>query len=259
MTTDLNITILGCGTSTGVPMVGCSCPVCRSADPRDRRTRSSLLIRHDGQTILIDSSTDLRIQALREGIERVDAVLFTHAHADHVNGIDDLRGFFFLQHQLIPCYADRFTVATLHSFFPYIFTKREESVYSPLARTVEVDGPFQLGGLRVVPVPLDHGETPVSGYRIGNFAYLTDCRSIPDSSLPLLEGLELLIIDGLRWKAHPTHFNIDGAVAAAAALKPARTILTHLSHDVSYAQGERLPDGFEFACDGMSFDLPYRS
>lgn len=252
----MKITILGSGTSTGVPMVGCSCPVCRSNDPRDSRTRSSLLIRHDQRTILVDTSTDLRRQALREGISYIDAVLFTHSHADHVNGIDDLRGFHFIHREIVPSFASPATFETLKTSFPYIFREYEGSGYTPILKDHDVHGPFQLFDLTVIPVPLEHGLTSALGYRIGSFAYLTDCSAIPDSSLPLLEGLSVLVIDGLRWKPHPFHFHIETAIAAVHQLKPQRTILTHLSHDVLHADGEKLPPGFEFAYDGLEFDIP---
>jgi len=251
----MKITILGSGTSTGVPMVGCGCRVCSSDDPRDKRTRASLLIRHDGRTVLIDAATDLRFQALREGVERVDAVLFTHSHADHVNGIDDLRGFHFLHREIIPCFGSRSTLDVLESGFRYIFHEHEGSGYTPLLQPREVAASFDLFGLAVVPVPLKHGRTAALGYRIGNFAYLTDCNEIPEASRGLLEGLELLIIDGLRWTPHPFHFNIEEVIEATRPLRPVRTILTHLSHDVLFADGDRLPPGYEFAWDGMTFDL----
>jgi phosphoribosyl 1,2-cyclic phosphate phosphodiesterase len=251
----MKVTILGSGTSTGVPMVGCSCRVCTSDDPRDKRTRASLLIQQNGRNILIDASTDLRFQALREGIERVDAVLFTHSHADHVNGIDDLRGFHFLHKEIIPCYGSRVTLDTLLAGFGYIFQEYEGSGYTPLLKPVEVAEPFELFGLTVIPVPVQHGRTQALGFRIGSFAYLTDCNGIPPSSMALLEGLDVLVVDGLRWKPHPFHFNIEEAIAATTALKPVRTLLTHLSHDVLCADGEKLPPGYEFARDGMTFDI----
>jgi phosphoribosyl 1,2-cyclic phosphate phosphodiesterase len=251
----MKVTILGSGTSTGVPMVGCSCRVCSSNDPRDKRTRASLLIQYNGRNILIDASTDLRFQALREGIERVDAVLFTHSHADHVNGIDDLRGFHFLHKEIIPCFGSRTTLETLLKGFSYIFHEHEGSGYTPLLKPVEVSDPFELFGLTVIPVPLQHGRTQSLGFRLGSFAYLTDCSGIPPSSLALLDGLDLLVVDGLRWKPHPFHFNIEEAIAATATLKPARTLLTHLSHDVLFADGSALPPGYEFAGDGMTFDI----
>lgn len=252
----MKITILGSGTSTGVPMVGCTCRVCSSGDQRDKRTRASLLIRHHNQNILVDTSTDLRRQALRQGITGVDAVLFTHSHADHVNGIDDLRGFYFLHKKIIPCFAAANTLKTLQSGFKYIFEEHESSGYKPLLSINEIDSPFELFGLNIVPVPLVHGKTSALGYRIGSFAYLTDCSAIPDSSLPLLEGLDLLVMDGLRWTEHPFHFNIDGAVAAARQIKAARVVLTHLTHEVAYSESCKLPPGFEFAYDGLEFDLP---
>ena len=251
----MKVTILGSGTSTGVPMVGCSCRVCSSDDPGDRRTRASLLIRHEGRNILIDASTDLRFQALREGIQRVDAVLFTHSHADHVNGIDDLRGFHFLHREIIPCFGSRATLETLLNGFSYIFHEHEGSGYTPILKPVEVADPFDLFGLTVIPVALRHGRTQALGFRIGSFAYLTDCNDIPASSLALLDGLDVLVVDGLRWKPHPFHFNIQEAIAATAQLKPGRTILTHLSHDVLFADGAALPAGYEFARDGMTFDI----
>ena len=251
----MKVTILGSGTSTGVPMVGCNCRVCSSGDPGDKRTRASLLIRHEGRNILVDASTDLRFQALREGIERVDAVFFTHSHADHVNGIDDLRGFHFLHREIIPCFGSRATLETLLNGFRYIFREHEGSGYTPILKPVEVAGPFDLFGLTVVPVALRHGRTQALGFRIGSFAYLTDCNDIPPSSLALLEGLDVLVVDGLRWKPHPFHFNIEEAIAATIPLKPVRTILTHLSHDVLFADGAVLPPGYEFACDGMTFDI----
>lgn len=252
----MKITILGSGTSTGVPMVGCTCRVCSSGDQRDKRTRASLLIRHQNHNILVDTSTDLRRQALQHGITGVDAVLFTHSHADHVNGIDDLRGFYFLHKKIIPCFASASTLKTLQSGFKYIFQEHESSGYAPLLAINEIDSPFEIFGLNIVPVPLIHGKTSALGYRIGSFAYLTDCSAIPDSSLPLLEGLDLLVMDGLRWTEHPFHFNIDGAVAAARQIKAARVVLTHLTHEVAYSENGKLPPGFEFAYDGLEFDLP---
>lgn len=251
----MKITILGCGTSTGVPMVGCNCPICTSAAPRDKRTRASLLICYNGRNVLIDTSTDLRQQALRHHIRRIDAVLFTHAHADHVNGIDDLRGFHFIHKEIIPCFASRATLDTLQTGFSYIFDEHQHSGYIPLLAANEISSPFELFDQVITPIPLLHGKTTSLGYRIGNIAYLTDCNAIPEQSLKLLQGVELLIIDGLRWTEHPFHFNIPGAIAAAGQIGAPRTILTHLTHEIGYSDGKRLPDGFELAYDGMEFDL----
>lgn len=236
-------------------MVGCDCRVCSSDDPRDKRTRASIFIRHQERAILVDTSTDLRQQALQQGITSIDAVLFTHAHADHVNGIDDLRGFHFRHREIIPCFASHSTLEILQAGFRYIFQEYENSGYMPLLTPYEVSAPFELFGLQVIPVPLLHGRTTALGYRIGEFAYLTDCSVIPDSSLALLQGLDLLIIDGLRWTEHPCHYNIEGAIAVARQLNARRIVLTHLTHQVSHSEGSRLPPGFELAYDGMEFDL----
>ncbi|HIJ81721.1 MAG TPA: MBL fold metallo-hydrolase [Desulfuromonadales bacterium] len=251
----MKITILGSGTSTGVPMVGCSCPVCRSEDPRDKRTRASILVRYNDRTVLIDTSTDLRRQSIEHGIRRIDAVLFTHAHADHVNGIDDLRGFYFLHKEIIPCFGSGHTLETLHAGFSYIFREHEGSGYTPLLTSNTIESEFDLFGRPITPIPLVHGKTAALGYRVGGFAYLTDCSAIPDTSLSLLAGVELLVIDALRWTEHPFHFNIDQAVDATRRLGAARVILTHLTHEVAYAERVKLPHGFEFAYDGMEFDL----
>jgi phosphoribosyl 1,2-cyclic phosphate phosphodiesterase len=251
----MKITILGCGTSTGVPMVGCDCPVCTSDIPRDKRSRASILMSYNDHTVLVDTSTDLREQALRQSIHRIDAVLFTHAHADHVNGIDDLRGFHFIHKEIIPCFASRETLDTLQNAFSYIFNEHDGSGYTPLLAAHEISAPFELFGKTISPIPLLHGRTTSLGYRIGNFAYLTDCNAIPEHSLELLLGVELVVIDGLRWNEHPYHFNITGAITAARQTKASRIILTHLTHQISYSEGVKLPPGVEFAYDGMEFDL----
>ncbi|HEY5974383.1 MAG TPA: GPMC system MBL fold metallohydrolase [Geobacteraceae bacterium] len=248
-------TILGSGTSTGVPMVGCRCPVCTSSDPKDRRTRASLLVEHTGHHILVDTSTDLRKQAIRTQIPRIDAVLFTHAHADHIHGIDDLRGFHFQHQRVIPCFGTADTLDTIGSKFAYIFTGLSSAGYAQLLEPHVVDTTFSLFGLEIVPIPLWHGEMPATGYRFGPVAYLTDCSAIPQSSLALLAGIEVLIIDGLRYTSHPHHFNIAGAIEASRSLGPRRTIITHLTHEVPHRDGEKLPPGVELAYDGLCFTI----
>ena len=244
--------ILGSGTSTGVPMVGCRCRVCTSPDRHDRRSRTSLLIQGDaGRKILIDTSTDLRHQMLRERIDAIDAVLFTHPHADHVNGIDDLRGFHFIHRRLIPCYGTAETLHHLRTTFAYVFKGQETPGYAPLLEAHVITAPLDLFGCRIVPVPLLHGTMGATGYRIDDLAYLTDCSGIPDTSLPLLRGLDTLVIDALRYSPHPGHFNIAGALEVIDRLRPRRAILTHLTHEVAHADGERLPTGVELAYDGM--------
>jgi phosphoribosyl 1,2-cyclic phosphate phosphodiesterase len=245
------ITILGCGTSTGVPMVGCDCGVCTSPEPRDNRTRASILIRTDGKFILVDTSPDLRRQALREKIPHIDAVLFTHTHADHINGMDDLRGYHLIHKRVIPCYGERETIDTLRRNFSYIFDGLEIGGYSPLLAPHVISAPFALFGHKIVPVPLVHGYSRATGYRIDDAAYLTDCSAIPESSLAKLAGLDILIIDALRYTPHPAHFNMEGALKMVERLRPARAVFTHLTHEVAYADGARLPKGVELAYDGM--------
>lgn len=236
-------------------MVGCDCRVCSSNNPMDKRTRASILICYNDRNVLIDTSTDLRRQALRHHIKRIDAVLFTHAHADHINGIDDLRGFHFLHKEIVPCFASKETFEILQNGFSYIFKEYEGSGYTPLLEANEILAPFELFGKVIIPIPLLHGKATSFGYRIGDFAYLTDCSAIPEESLLLLQGVELLVIDGLRWTKHPFHFNINGAIDAARQTDSRRTILTHLTHEIAYSEENKLPQGFEFAYDGMEFDL----
>ena len=251
----MKITILGSGTSTGVPMVGCRCPVCCSDDPHDARTRPSLLVESDGHSIVVDTSTDLRQQAIREKLSSIDAVLFTHSHADHVNGIDDLRGFYFIHRRLIPCYGDSQTMDAITSRFPYIFKGLEVEGYAPLMEAHTISGPFELFGCLITPIPLLHGPYPSTGFRFNNAAYLTDCSAVIPSSIPLLSGLELLVIDALRYTPHENHFNIAGALEVISELRPRRALLTHLTHEVAHRDSVRLPHGVEFAYDGMVVGL----
>lgn len=252
----LNITILGSGTSTGIPVVGCECAVCRSSDPRNQRTRCSALLSHGQRNILIDTSTDLRQQALRENIRHIDAVLYTHSHADHMHGIDDLRGFNMRNMDPIPLYGSPRTLERVRDNFNYIFADVEKPGYVPRLSLNTVESAFQLFDLTIVPVPLHHGGMQAYGYRCGPFAYLTDCNGIPDESLPLLENLELLVLDGLRFKPHNTHFNIPQAIEMAQQLGARQTLLTHLSHEVDHPRhNPQLPDGIAFAYDGQRFTL----
>jgi phosphoribosyl 1,2-cyclic phosphate phosphodiesterase len=253
MTTgDFKVIILGSGTSTGVPVPGCSCTVCLSSSSRNSRTRCSILLSWGGRNILVDTSTDLRQQALRESIARIDAVLFTHTHADHVNGIDDLRPFNMASGTAIPIFGSPETIAVIRRNFGYIFDENLEPGYRPRLVTREIHTPFELFGHTVEPLPLVHGKGRSLGYRFGPFAYLTDCNDIPEETERRLHDLEVLLIDGLRFRPHRTHFNIPQALATAARLKPRRTLLTHLSHDVDHDRHTSiLPAGAEFAFDGQ--------
>jgi phosphoribosyl 1,2-cyclic phosphate phosphodiesterase len=253
-----SLLILGSGTSTGVPMIGCHCPVCRSDDPRNQRSRCSALIRCGGVHILIDTATDLRFQALREGLQQIDAVLYTHTHADHVHGIDDLRSFNRRDQQSIPLYGSPECVATLQQSFPYIFLPGDNSSFRPRLRLETINGPFLIGSVPIIPLAIGHGEEQVLGYRIGNLAYLTDCNRIPAATRAALGGIKTLVIDALRFSPHPTHFSIPEVIAFVRGLGIKRTILTHLSHDVDALQhGADLPTGIEFAYDGQVLPLVF--
>lgn len=239
-------------------MIGCPCAVCRSADPRDRRTRPSIHVHvDDGPAILIDTSTDLRQQALDYGITRVDAVLFTHSHADHIMGLDDMRRFNGLQGGAIPAYADEFTASEITRIFRYIFSPPDEKGGGiPQIQLTTIDGPFELDGVRVTPVPLLHGRRPILGFRFGRFAYLTDCSAIPDQSWPLLNDLDVLVLDALRHRPHPTHFSVSEALQVIQRLRPRQTWLTHICHDLPHAETNRaLPAGVALAYDGLLLDV----
>jgi phosphoribosyl 1,2-cyclic phosphate phosphodiesterase len=249
----VKVTVLGSGTSHGVPMIGCTCAVCRSTDPRDTRTRPSILIDLDGFRLLVDTSTDLREQALREGIDRVDAVFYTHAHADHIFGFDDLRRFNHLTRRPLAAYGDAATLAAIRRTFAYAYDPdAPKGGGVPHVDLHEIDGPFTLGGHVVTPVPVLHGTTPVNGVRVGRFGYVTDCNHIPEPSMALLGGLDVLVIDALRRKPHPTHFSVDGALAAVSALAPRQAFFTHMAHDLPHAETcALLPPGVSLAYDGL--------
>ncbi|HEV3485124.1 MAG TPA: MBL fold metallo-hydrolase [Vicinamibacterales bacterium] len=254
----MKVTFLGTGTSHGVPMIGCDCGTCRSTDPRDRRLRPSIYVQTDaGSAILVDAGPDLRLQALTHDIRRVDAVLFTHGHADHILGIDEIRRFNALQQRSMRCYGDTTTLAEIRQMFGYVFnpaTPKGGGV--PDLELVEIEGPFTIDGQRIVPVPLLHGRRPILGFRFGRFAYLTDCSAIPDESWPLLDGVDVLVVDALRRRPHPTHFSIDEAVAATRRIAPQRAYFTHMCHDLPHAATcETLPDGIELAYDGLALEL----
>jgi phosphoribosyl 1,2-cyclic phosphate phosphodiesterase len=238
-------------------MIGCTCAVCRSNDPRDKRLRPSIhLAVEGGASILVDTTPDLRQQALTYGVTRLDAVLYTHSHADHVLGLDEIRRFNFMQDASIPCYATADVWQTIKRTFYYVFDGLERQGGGiPRIDVHEIAGPFDVAGLHVVPVPLFHGRLPILGFRFGDFAYLTDCSAIPDASWPLVAGVETLVIDALRDKKHSTHFTVAEALEAIARIAPRRAYLTHMSHDLGHAEtNARLPPGVELAYDGLSLD-----
>lgn len=207
--------------------------------------------------MLIDTATDLRVQVLREGIYSIDAVLYTHTHADHLHGIDDLRPFNKSEGEKIPLYGTAETIKVIERNFRYIFGKEEG--YRPCLEARRVEGPVDLWGQTIIPVPLCHGRGSSIGFRVGSFAYLTDCSAIPEESFPLLDGTDVLVIDGLRFRSHQTHFNIAQAIDAAERVGARRTLLTHLSHDVDHdACSALLPEGVELAYDGLRMEIPLK-
>jgi len=253
-------------------MIGCGCAVCQSTDPRDRRSRPSIFIEVVGEPaaplpeaapavrhVLVDTSPDLRSQALARGLQRVDAILFTHSHADHIFGLDDVRRFNKMQRETIPCFGDSRTVSDLRRTFAYVFdpaTPKGGGI--PKISLTAISGPFCIGGLEVIPVPVMHGTRQILGYRIGAFAYLTDCSAIPDASFALLDGVTTLVIDALRERPHSTHFSVPEALAAAARIGAVRTYFTHICHDLAHAETcARLPAGVELAYDGLVLEIPH--
>jgi phosphoribosyl 1,2-cyclic phosphate phosphodiesterase len=257
------VIILGCGTSTGVPLMFCDCKVCRSRNPKNKRLRASIWLRAEGKSVLIDTSTDLRQQALRERIPRIDCILYTHPHADHVSGIDEMRAFNYIQKQRIPAYGNAWTCEELRSRFPYIFAPADkiEGGGIPLLDLRLFEGnsdALDAEGLRLVPVSLAHGSQECIGYRYGSLAYITDCSTIPEPSMKRLEDLDTLVLDCLRIAPHGTHFNLEQSLAIVERLKPKRTVLTHLGHDFDYDEWVgskrkrgKLPPNVTLAYDGM--------
>ena len=252
----MRLTFLGTGTSTGVPTLACRCPVCTSSDPRDKRTRPSVLLEFDGRAVVIDTAPDFRQQALREGMERLDAVLFTHTHADHVLGLDDVRVFYFRQRQPIPIYASSRSMDDIRRIFSYIFDQTYP--YGGIAKLDPhiIDGPFDLWGERLIPLPVLHGNLPVLGFRFGKTAYVTDFSAIPDSTIPLIEGLDVLVLDALRHKPHPTHSSLEQSLDWVERLKPRRAFFTHIAHELGHeATNAALPPHVRLAYDGLKLDL----
>lgn len=252
----MRLTFLGTGTSTGVPTLGCHCRVCSSPDPHDKRTRTSVMLEFGGRVVVIDTTPDFRAQALREGMNRLDAVVFTHAHADHVLGLEDVRGFYFHQREPIPVYADVRSIETLRRMFSYIFDG--DNAYAKVAKldVHSIEGPLDLWGERLVPVPVVHGNLTVLGFRFAKAAYVTDFSSIPEASLPLLEDLEVLVLDALRHKPHPMHSNLEQSLALVERLRPRRAFFTHIAHELGHEEtNATLPPHVRLAHDGLKLDL----
>jgi len=253
----VRLTILGCGTSTGVPLISCKCAVCRSKNPKNHRLRASAWLQARGKQILIDTSTDLRQQALRQRIGRVDAVLYTHPHADHIHGIDELRSYNYAQKATIPLYGNAWSAQELRERFGYIFNPGPVegggipllSIHEFSTESSEID----VVGVPVIPISLKHGSKECVGYRIESVAYISDCSSLPEKSLERLQGLSALVLDCLRIAPHGTHFNLEQALEAAARIGAKKTYLTHLGHDFDYPKWvKKLPKGITLAYDGLT-------
>ena len=253
----MQITFLGTGTSNGIPVIGCDCAVCHSTDPRNRRTRTSALIDVDDQRILIDTTPEMRLQALANDVSHVDAVLYTHAHADHVAGFDDLRSFNYLSQRQIDVYVDALTDAMLRERFAYAFERPFPFFGGKPDLAMHVfDGPFQVGPTCVSPFAVQHGRWTVNGFRFGDLVYLTDAKIVPDVALNAMRGADLLVINALREKPHPVHLSVSEALDIIAEVRPHRALLTHLSHEVDHAElSARLPSHVDLAYDGLTIKL----
>jgi phosphoribosyl 1,2-cyclic phosphate phosphodiesterase len=252
----LKLTVLGSGTSMGVPTLGCHCAVCESTDPHDKRMRPSVLLEFNSHAVVIDTTPDFRSQAMRVGLERLDAVLYTHGHADHILGLDDIRPFNSKQSTIIPLYGSKEMFAILRRQFSYIFDPAPTVSSLPMVEIRDVKGPVDLFGTEFVPVRAFHGPLPVLGYRFGNAAYLTDFSAVPESSKELLYGLDHFILDALRYEPHPMHSNVEQSLALVAQLKPAHAWFTHICHDLGHAQtNAKLPRNVRLAYDGLQLDV----
>ena len=252
----MRLTFLGTGTSTGVPTLACHCRVCTSSDPHDKRTRPSLLIRFNGRALVIDTAPDFRAQALRESLDRLDAVLYTHSHADHILGLDDVRVFYFRRQKPIPIYAEARCMHDIQRTFQYIFDGTYP--YGGIARLDPhvIEGPFEVEGLRVIPIPVMHGNLPILGFRINGVAYLTDVSDIPESSYRLLQDLDVLILDALRPYPHPTHLTVNQALSVMERLRVPRGYCTHIAHELGHEEtNAQLPPHVRLAYDGLQLDF----
>jgi phosphoribosyl 1,2-cyclic phosphate phosphodiesterase len=251
------LTVMGSGTSMGVPTIGCDCRVCGSADPRDRRTRPSILLEYADKLVLIDTTPDFREQAIREGLRRLDAVLYTHGHADHILGLDDLRPLTFHRADgKIPLYAQAQTGKLIQTVFKYIFDATYK--YGGLAQVElhDIEGPVSLFGVNFEPIPVMHGDAEIFGFRFGSAAYLTDFSEIPAASMAMLQGLDVLFLDALRHKPHPTHSTVENSLRIVEALRPQRTFFTHICHDLPHEEtNAALPPNVRLSYDGMKLEF----
>jgi len=241
----------------GVPTLGCHCAVCESTDPKDKRMRPSVLLEYNGRTVVIDTTPDFRSQALRINLDRLDAVLYTHGHADHILGLDDVRPYNAKQQSSVPIYGSTETLSILRRQFAYIFEAAPTVSSLPQIEMCEVDGPFELFGAKITPIGAFHGPHPVLGYRIGTVGYLTDFSLVPDQSKKLLLGLDHFVLDALRYEPHPMHSNVEQSLALVDELKPKQAWFTHICHDLGHEEANsKLPEQVRLAYDGLTFEAP---
>ncbi len=254
----MRVTFLGTGTSGGVPVVNCQCAVCTSDEPKNKRLRCSVMVEVRGRHLLIDTATDLRTQLLRHRFPKIDAVLFTHAHADHIFGLDEIRRFNYLLKKRIPAYAGKETANRLRKIFDYAFQEPQAPIEPgiPNLTLYEIEGTQTVAGIPITPIPLMHGKDRIFGYRIGNFAYCTDVSHIPEESFELLQNVEVLVLDALREKPHPSHFSLEQAIQAALIIGARRTFFTHMNHIIDYNKHSALlPPNMAFAFDGLAVEI----
>jgi phosphoribosyl 1,2-cyclic phosphate phosphodiesterase len=253
----VRVTVLGSGTSNGVPVIGCDCAVCQSTDPRDKRTRPSIVVEVGDRRVLVDTTPELRLQLVREGIRTVDAVVFTHEHADHIYGLDDVRVFSMRSGKPVPVYGPARTLAAIRRAFAYVFAEEPMTGGGrPQLELIQIDGAFEPGGIAFEPIEVWHGSTPINAYRIGDFAYVTDVNRIEPASMERLRGLRVLILDALRERPHPTHYSVAEALEVIADLRPDQAYLTHICHDMGHAQMDgKLPSNVALSYDGLEIEL----
>jgi len=254
----MKFTLLGTGTSTGIPMPTCTCTTCTSPDTNDKRLRPSLLVQSDSTTVVVDTSSDFRQQMLAYNVMRVDAIVYTHHHFDHIGGFDDIRPYNFTSNTKMPIYALERTAQVLQSTFPYAFEKPEQlggGVPEVQMNVIDNEN-FSIHEITFVPIPIYHGLLRVNGYRINNFAYCTDTNNIPEESFELLHGVEVLILDALRYHSHPTHFTVEQAIEVATRIGAKQTYFTHIAHQILHADlDSRLPDGIHIGYDGLTIEM----
>jgi len=256
----LKLTFLGTGTSTGIPMLACHCPTCISNDPNDKRMRSSILLQWQKHTLIVDTTPEFRLQMLRANCQHLDAILITHTHADHINGLDDLRQLTFKQNNPLELYASKQTISWLKQRFNYIWGKKPEGGAVAKLNLNPINEPFKIKNLTITPIPVKHGSMNILGYRFGPIAYISDVSEIPTSSIKLLQNLQILILDAVRYRPHPTHFHIEKAIQVSQQINPKLTYFTHINHDIQHQQlTKELPANIKVAYDTLTIQCKQKS